>query len=171
MMVMAGRGSAICCNPGNVQSFHLTSFSHPIRVQWVVERRRQSQPRWDWKSRNSLHDKAAEREGVAPISSEWRSVGLGSAAGTRAAGGSGGVRLILALQGPGGGRQGEMVSSGGNRRAGGVFRVSEDHKHDATWADLAEAEEVAPPWPRRMRARRAAACSPSPARWSSSWRG
>ena len=90
-----------------------------------------------------LETKAAEREGVAPISSEWRSVGLGSAAGTRAAGGSGGVRLILALQGPGGGRQGEMVSSGGNRRAGGVFRVSEDHKHDATWADLAEAEEVA----------------------------
>ena len=63
MMVMAGRGSAICCNPGNTQSFHLTSFSHPIRVQWVVERRRQSQPRWDWKSRNSLHDKAAEMEG------------------------------------------------------------------------------------------------------------
>ena len=63
MMVMAGRGSAICCNPGNMQSFHLTSFSHPIRVQWVVERRRQSQPRWDWKSRNSLQDKAAEMEG------------------------------------------------------------------------------------------------------------
>ena len=50
--------------------------------------------------------------------------------------------LVFLMQGPGGGQQGEMVSSGGNKRSSAHFKVSDKHKFDMMQLDIDTVRQI-----------------------------
>ncbi|QDZ18526.1 putative glycosyltransferase [Chloropicon primus] len=78
------------------------------------------------------------------VPSMWQSVDLGRKRERDATRPSRqGSHLVVVVQGPGGGRQGAMVSSGGNKRSSTNFQVSEEFKYEMMERDLDTLEDLA----------------------------
>lgn len=132
------------------------SVQHSAIMAWCTARK------WKFPARTTLvpppgpaqwDSRQADRPQTqrAEVPRTWRSVGLGRAREDgkmatltqEAADKESGVgHLVLIMQGPGGGQQGEMVSSGGNTKSKGHFKVSEDYKFDMMDRDIDTLDEI-----------------------------